>query len=182
MSTSRTKVISSPRGKSVFKKVSVSDFAEINKERLPEKLKKDFGRGASSKAFKLVLPGKAVSSGLKERSKRSTAKYVLKGSSKGTAVITGTLKSQKDVVGFRIRYEAASNSGKLHIVHSKNQWKIYPEDSDISLFNTKRKSRAIEYGKMLIDKGCYNTIVVHTTYGLVSEFIVKENKQISSKK
>jgi hypothetical protein len=84
-------------------------------------------------------------------------------------------KKKNESIGKRIRYEAVTDAKKLHIIHSLNEWKIYPEESETSLFNTKTRKRAIDYVEYLLEKRNYKALVVHSTDGQVLEYIIKKD-------
>jgi hypothetical protein len=90
--------------------------------------------------------------------------------------IPNTLKGRTkfETIGLRIKHEAATDAKKLHIVHSSNQWKIIPENSDISLYNSKSKKKVISFGKSLLEKYQYSALVEHSIEGYILGYIVRD--------
>lgn len=148
MKVRRKSNISSKINPKNFLTLSIADFVEINDEILAETIVERQPKDVAVKKTRFIA---------KKNTKRDTPR----GGIRAVALID----DKKEVVGAKIRSEAATNTKKLHIIHSLYEWKIYPEQSEKSLFNSKTKKSVIGYGEYLLEKGDYKALVVHNLDG-----------------
>ena len=141
-----------------FLTLSIADFVVINDEILTE--------------TKLDRQKKDT---VAKKTRFAATKGIKRDITQGGIRSVGVTDDKLEVVGAKIRFAAATDTKKLHIIHSLYEWKIYPEQSEKSLFNSKIKKNVISYGEYLLEKGDYNALVVHNLDGQVIEYIIRKD-------